>query len=275
MEHVVDEATPHLSGVSDTLLIPIYVRAMESRRPDALMRDDRAEMLVSRLGRDFERVKAIRLTEVHKAMRILLTCRMDRYARDFLGRHPDAVVVHIGCGLDTRFERVDNGRVTWFDLDLPDVIALRRGLIGVESGRHHLLGCSILESTCLEAVQACAPRPCLFLAEAVLVYFSEAQVKALVLRLRDHFPGSELVFDGWTPLDVWVGNRWLSSTRFAGLLRWGIWRGRDVERWGDGIRLLDDWGFFDQPEPRLRSLSRVAPIFRWLRVLRCYHFGLG
>jgi O-methyltransferase involved in polyketide biosynthesis len=82
----------------------------------------------------------------------------DRFAQDFLGRHPDAVVIHIGCGLDTRFERVssdlpDNGQVEWYDLDLPDVIDLRRALIGGEGGRYHLLAGSVLDDDWLEAVE--------------------------------------------------------------------------------------------------------------------------
>jgi len=61
---------------------------------------------------------------------LLRNREFDRYAQDFLRCHPEAVVVHIGCGLDSRFERVDNGQVEWYDLDLPHVIELRRKLIG-------------------------------------------------------------------------------------------------------------------------------------------------
>jgi O-methyltransferase involved in polyketide biosynthesis len=103
---------PDLSGVTETLLIPLYNWAMESQRPDAIMKDEKAVALVTQMSYDF-----------------------------------------------------------------------------------------------------------LFLAEKVFVYFMEAQVKSLVLRLRDHFPGADLVFDGWTPFFVWLGNRQLSSSKFAGLFR--------------------------------------------------------
>ena len=56
----------------------------------------------------------------------MLCARMfDRYVEDFLATHPRGTVVEIGCGLDTGFDRVDDGRVRWFDLDLPDAVALR------------------------------------------------------------------------------------------------------------------------------------------------------
>jgi len=264
-----------LSGVAKTLLLPLYNRAMESKRPDAMIKDEKAVELVTQMRLDFSSVRQIPMTELLKVMRIMLTREMDRYARDFLSRHPEAVVVHIGCGLDSRFERVDNGRVEWFDLDLPEVIDLRRRFIGDEHERYHLLAGSVLEDAWLEAVKVYSQRPFLFLAETVFVYFIEAQVKSLVLTLRDRFPGAELVLDGWRPFEIWVGNRYLSPSKFAGLMQWGLWSGREIEGWGDGIHLLDEWGFFDRPEPRLNSYRWMAPLFRLSKPIRIFHFQLG
>ncbi len=268
---------PALSGVTETLLIPLYNRAMESQRPDAMMKDEKAVALVKQMSYDFDQVRKIRMFEANKVARIMLTREIDRYARDFLSRHPEAVVVHIGCGLDSRFERVAerDSRVEWYDLDLPDVIGLRRKFIGDEGERYHLLGCSVLEDAWLEAVKVHSQCPFLFLAENVFVYFKEAQVKSLVLRLRDHFPGAELVFDGWTPFFVWLGNRQLSSSKFSGLLQWGFWGSQAIEGWGEGIHLLGQWGFFDQPEPRMASFRWMAPIFRLFKPIRIFHFRLG
>ena len=134
-----------LSDVPETSLAPLYWRAMESQRPDAVMKDEKAVALVTQNSLDFSRVKQIHMNELLNTMRIIFTREMDRYTRDFLMRHPDAVVVHIGCGLDSRFERVDNGQVEWYDLDLPEVIELRRRFIGDEGKRYHLLACSVLE----------------------------------------------------------------------------------------------------------------------------------
>ena len=127
--------TIDLSGVAETLLITLYIRAMESQRPDALIKDEKAVALVTSMGYDFSRIKQIKLDEDDKVALILRKLEFDRYARDFLARNPESVVVHIGCGLDARFERVDNGTIEWYDLDLPDVIELRRKLLGDEGGR--------------------------------------------------------------------------------------------------------------------------------------------
>jgi methyltransferase (TIGR00027 family) len=193
----------NLSGVAKTLLITLYIRAIESQRPDALIKDERAEALVRQLDQESLR-KTLALTDDFSRVVVILKGReFDRFVQDFLRRHADAVVVHIGCGLDTRFERVcseqpDNGQVEWYDLDLPEVIELRRKLVGGEGACHHFLACSVLESAWLDTVSVHGQRPFLFLAEGVFMYFEETQVKSLVLTLRDRFPGAELVFDAFS-----------------------------------------------------------------------------
>ncbi len=125
-----EQLSTNLSGVTETLLITLYIRAMETQRPDALIKDVQAVALMKKISDaglyDFRGMKSLRLSEENRLVIILRNREFDRLARDFLRRNPEAVVVHIGCGLDTRFERVDNGRVEWFDLDLPEVIELRR-----------------------------------------------------------------------------------------------------------------------------------------------------
>ncbi len=294
---------PNLSGVAETLLITLYLRAMESQRADALIRDEKAVALVKKISDDglydFNRMRPLHLSEDNKLVIILRNREFDGYARGFLSRHPKAAVVHIGCGLDTRFERVDNGRVEWYDLDLPDVIELRRKLIGGERERYHLVGCSVLDRTWLEMAAAHGQHPFLFMAEGVFMYFRGAQVKSLVLTLRDRFPGAELVFDAYSPIHVLRHNLQTSTSKIKMRVNWGIWHGRAIEKWdnaspagttseagassragsassiGAGIRLLDEWGFYDDPTPRLARIRWARPIDALARTFRIYHFQLG
>jgi len=270
-----DTSHQELSAASETSLMAVYIRAMESQRPDALVKDEKAFALVSQMSNEFARFGKIPMSDAIKVMRNLSTREYDRYVQDFLMRYPDGVVVHIGCGLDARFDRVDNGQVEWYDLDLPEVIELRRKLYGDEGDRHHLLGYSVLEEAWMVVVSAHRPRPFLFLAEVVFEYIEGAQVKSLVLMLRDRFPGSELIFDACSPLHVRVANRQKSSSKLNVNIRWGIWHGEDIEKWGDGIKLLDEWGFFDPPEPRLARIRWLRPIESLIRTVRIYHFQLG
>ena len=264
-----------LSGVAETMLITLYLRAMESQRPDALIKDEKAVALVNRMSHHFERVREMPMSETNKTSLILRSREFDRRTRDFLARQPEAAVVHIGCGLDARFERVDNGQVEWYDLDFPNVIELHRKLLDGEGSRHHFLGCSVFDDTWLDSVSMHRKRPFLFLAEGLSMYCEEPQIKRLVLTLRDRFPGAELVFDAFSPLHIWVSNFQIPAYKLKVRFHWGIWRGRKIEGWGDGIRLLGDWGLFDQPEPRMAHLRWMRYIPLTNRVMRIYHYRLG
>ena len=267
-----DKVRQSLEGVSETLLMTLYVRARESQRLNPLIKDEKAVEMVNQIDADFSRLRMQRHDEVAVIMRMN---KFDSHVRNFLDRHPDAVVVHVGCGLDTRFERVDNGVVEWFDLDMPDVVALRQKLIHNESSRYHTLPTSVFENGWLEEVSRYKPRSFIFVAEGVLPYFEETQVKSLFLTLREHFPGCELVCDAHTPFVVWVDNLHLAFAKVKARLHWTIKNGKDVESWGKGICLMDEWNYYMDDESPLKA-------FRWVRLIPTlakssgiYYYRLG
>ena len=257
----------NLNAVSRSLLIPLYFRAMESQRPDALVRDPKAVELVGRLDVDFSGVQKLKDEQVNYLLRMR---EFDRLARAFLAEHPDGVIVDLGCGLDTRFERVDNGQVEWYGLDLPEVIELRKELLD-ETPRSHFIGCSVLDFSWMDALSGQAGRPILFLAEAMLVYLEEADVKRLVQTLAERFPGAELVCDAYSPVVVRFHPRPPAVPR----PRWGLKDDRDVEAWAPGIRLLSQWYTFDKPEPRLGAFRLMRHIPFVARMVRIVHYRLG
>jgi methyltransferase (TIGR00027 family) len=269
-----ETAYQDLSGVAETLLIILAIRAFESQRPDALIKDERAEVLVSQMDQDFLRKKLAKIEDYSQVATILRSRDFDRHAQDFLARHPEGVVVHIGCGFDSRFERVDNDQVEWYDLDLPEVIELRRKLIGGEGERYHLLACSVLDSAWLDVANAHRQRPFLFLAEGVLMYLEEAQVKSLVLTLKEHFPGAELALDTFSPFLSWANNLRVTLTKVGARSHWALKHSKDLEKWSDGIHLLDERFPYQYPEPRLgRALAvRHNPFFA--RAIGVFHYRL-
>lgn len=266
--------SPVADSVADTLFIPLYIRAMESKRPDALIHDDKAVSLVAGLDYDFSRFEKIQMDEFDRTALVLRNREFDRYVREFLVQHPEAVVVHAGCGLDSRFERVDNGQVEWYDLDVPEVIALRQKLLGGEGPRCHHLACSAFDPDWIERVKAGPPRPFLFLAEGVFMYFTAEEVKSLVLRLQQNFPGSEMVFDVFSPYLVRMNNLRFALTHYGARYHWGVKDSHDLERWGPGIQMLDEWSYFDRPEPRLARVYWMRHIPMWSHVLRILHLYL-
>ena len=257
----------NLNAVSQTLLIPLYFRAKESQRPDALVRDPKAVELVGQLDYDFSGVQRLKGEQVNYLLRMR---EFDRLAWAFLAEHPDAVIVDLGCGLDTRFERVDNGQVEWYGLDLPEVIELRKELLD-ETPRNHFIGCSVLDFSWMDALSGQAGKHILFLAEAMLVYLEEADVKRLVQALAERFPGAELVCDAYSPVVVRFHPRPPAVAR----PRWGLKDDRDVEAWAPGIRLLSQWYYFDKPEPRLGAFQLMRYIPFIARAVRIVHYRLG
>ena len=267
-----DKISLSLSGVPETLLIPLYYRAQETQRPDAMFKDDRAVEIVGKVDFDFSRIKL----QSHDI--IGLVCRVrefDRFARDFLAAHPNGVIVHIGCGLDTRFERVDNGQTEWFDLDLPEVIDLRRQFIGSDSGRYRLISRSALDPAWIEQVSALRPRPFLFMAEGVLPYFEEKQVKWLVKTLQATFTEAEMVFDAHAPWVIWGDNLQLVFSKISARLRFALTHGCDVEQWSSGIHLLEEWHYYGTDEPRVRPYRWMYTIPFFRNSAGIFHYRLG
>lgn len=109
-----------LDGVEETMLIPLLIKADETKRPNPHIRDEKAVEMVSRIDYDFSKFKNKSMSHAGVIAR---TVMIDRETRKFISSHPDAVCITVGCGLDARFYRMDNGRIDWYDLDLSNVIA--------------------------------------------------------------------------------------------------------------------------------------------------------
>jgi O-methyltransferase involved in polyketide biosynthesis len=113
-------------------LLLCFISGRWNHRLDGLINDERVEAVVRQLDQEYLRESAALTEDTGRVVFILKSREFDRFAQDFVMRHPDEVIVQFGCDLDTRLERVDNGQVEWYDLDLPEIIELRRKIIGTE-----------------------------------------------------------------------------------------------------------------------------------------------
>ncbi len=249
-----------LSDVSATMLLTLYchVRAQGARPP--LLRDP--ESL-----RVWEALRPKLATAADPRVKRLLTHRIpalgvsyiamrarcfDAAVRDFLRRHPSGRVVSMGCGLDPRFSRIDNGQVSFVDVDLPPVIALKAEFFA-ESDRYRMIAASVTDPHWLDALGP-HPGPTLFLAEGLFMYLSEGDVRGLVSRLLQRFPGSELIFEvvnrRWLDPRVYWLVRHKLRRRFGlgpdAVFRFGLAEGRELETWDPKIRFLEEWSFMDE-----------------------------
>jgi O-methyltransferase involved in polyketide biosynthesis len=259
-----------LTPEQETLLIPLYTKAQPG---NPLFFDPRAQEILSQVDYDFTRLRVPYKTVVLVCQRAK---KMDSVTREFLAEHPAGAVLHLGCGLDGRFWRVDNGQVEWFDLDMPPVIELRRRFFP-EPERYHMIASSVTDLSWIEKVKA-AGRPVLAVAEGLLMYLGEEDVRRLLLRLREAFPDCRLLADVFSRMTARSATQHPSLKHTGAAIGWGIDDPREIEAWAEGIHLLEEW-FFTQ-DPDLAQLSagyrlayKLAGAFRVVqrahRILYC------
>jgi O-methyltransferase involved in polyketide biosynthesis len=248
-----------LGSVQKTLLLPLWGRAVESRKAKPLLVDRTAAEIVGKLDHDFSTMAA----KIHPITRLTWIARalhVDRTLRELLSRKPRATVVNVGCGLDTTFERVDNGSLSWVDVDLPEVIELRERLVPGGPRQRAVAG-SVLEAEWLRGIRA--DEGVVLVAAGLLYYFTEAQVRELLPRLAAALPGGELVGDVCSPRGVRIANE--KVIRDVGMdesavLRWGIERPRDLSRWDPRIEVLEASPLFHGITGRLPWKARPGTL---------------
>ena len=278
-----------VNGVALTSFLTLYCHAIDAQSKDPILNDTGsvgiATAIDTMLAGSRDKLARILLDRrispslvTHIAMRAK---RYDEYIDEFLSRFPGGVIVNIGCGLDSRFARTDNGDVQYYDLDLPGVMAIRKKFF-TETDRYHTITSSVLDFSWMDTVSE-HKGPFLFLAEGVFMYLPQEDVRALVLRLKERFPGSELVCEVFNA-------KWLSGP-FKGLLNYkmrkqfhlgndvtfhsGLSHTKEMEEWGPGIRFLDDWFYLDS----YQDSSGLLKVFGHIGFIRytqwTVHYRLG
>lgn len=191
MAHALDPSA--LSGVSETALLTLYARAWAAQQRPPMLDDPRAQRICEQLGVDPARFHQAQNAETTLRLTATRVRLFDRHLRAWLGKNPGGTVVELGAGFDTRMMRVDDGLLSWFDLDLPQEVALRRPLIP-PGDRSRLLAHDAFDVAWLDAIPR--DRPVFVAIEGVLIYFPEDQNLALIDRICAALPpGSAVAFD--------------------------------------------------------------------------------
>lgn len=183
--------SPGLGTVQQTLFLPLAARAAETQRRRPAIRDPRAVEIVESV--DVHSAYAGHWTGFIGVTRALI---FDAWVRDFLREHPAGTVVDLGTGLNTRFERLDNGTCHWIDLDLPDTIGARRRFFA-DTERRRMVAASVLDADWHDVVAA-SPAPYFFVCEGVLVYLDPERVPDALRQVSARFPSSSLAFDTYS-----------------------------------------------------------------------------
>jgi O-methyltransferase involved in polyketide biosynthesis len=236
-----------LGQVQESLLVPLYARAVDSRRKRPILNDPKAVEMIQSIDWDFQRFNQ----RLRVLTCVLRTAAFDEWVKDFLILHPEGTVVEIGAGLNTRFERLDNGLLHWFDLDLPDTVELRKRFFA-DGPRRKTLAASILDPGWMASVRQ-SPGPYCFVAEAVFVYLTEQEVKRALAQIVANFPGSSIAFDTVSPHVVSHGNKDHARRRLGARFAWACDDPKKIEQWKIGLRLVGTRSMADLPNFSLWS----------------------
>lgn len=244
-----------LPTVQETQLIPLLARAVEASKAKPVLRDEKAIGILRQLNYDFAKWQKSGSLFVN----VLRTCMFDEEVSAFLRLHPHGTIVELGCGLNTRFERLDNGTAHWLELDLPESLRLRRHFFQ-EHPRRRMLEANLLDPS-WHALVASYPGPICFVAEAVLIYVEASALQPALERLAERFVGAWLVTDTTTGkvVDAQAEHDLMRRLPQAS---WYCWRCEDPA-------LLQPWGLSLQRSRTLLDASTplkrcMPPLLRWL-----------
>ena len=274
--------------VSDTMLITLYARARESISRNPIIHDPKAVEMIEIIKKEVSGSD----NPIHKkivngkynpklaATMALRSRRFDRYVCDFLKNSPMGTVINFGCGLDTRFDRIDNEKVTWFDIDFPEVIELRRRFMK-ENTRHQFIAGSILDNAWTKTVKTGGPY--LILAEGVFMYLTEPDVKDLLAMIYRELDSADIVCE--------VSNRYWVDKMKSRYMQWkfkhqlgitsgavftfGIPASRYFEEWNLNYKFLDEWTYFDDHEKKLGWFNLFSSIEVLRKVQWTVHYRIG
>lgn len=247
-----------LNEVSETLLITLNVRAKDYKKEKSVLKDKKSYEIASKIDYDFSKFD----TAWASYYGILARAKtMDREVIKFIEKYPNAVIISIGCGLDTRFYRVDNGKINWYNLDLLEVIEIRK-LFFEENERVFNISKSVFDETWTQEVNL-QDRKVLIISEGVLMYFDEMEIKKLLEILMNNFQEFTAYFDFLYKGMVKKAKRHDTLKKMNAEFKFGVKNGKEIEILSNSlIKQIGYINFTDEMKNLLPISKKIfVPIF--------------
>ena len=245
---------PLLAGSAETMLQSFYARAKYSRKKNAKFYDAKAIELVDKIDYDFS--KAEKDSTMSNGV-IARTIVFDELVKDFINKNPDCTVVNIACGLDTRFYRMDNGRIIWYNVDLPETIEVRDAIYH-ESGRVSTIGISATDPAWADKVTKRGKM--LFIIEGLSMYLTSDENAQMLSIIRDKF-------DNATVLMECLAKKWVNKEHTEKSIQdtgakfvFGADTFDDLGKAADGFRCIKN-------DNIIRGMTEIMPILKPFRNL--------
>jgi O-methyltransferase involved in polyketide biosynthesis len=228
-------------SVQETLLLPLWGRAYETQQAEPRLIDNKAVEIMDKVDYDFSTIHETQAMSQHGW--VARSLHTDKLAKEFIKQHPKATIVNLGCGLDTTFSRIDNGEITFYELDFPDVIELRKKFY--EDSERHISIASSLHDTKAWFDKIKVTDGLLFLAGGVFCYSSEEQMKKFFSTCADYFEECEFYFDCMSPFGMKIAKKMV-------LKKGGMDFFKDSEGWAiKPVKLMEKW------DKRIKVVSSI------------------
>jgi len=212
----------HLTNVQKTLLITLYAKAIDNRSKKPILHDVKADELVGMIDYDFTKINSWG----NDNLIVVRAKQYDDWIQAFITGNPACIVLHLGCGLDTRVTRIHPpSTVSWFDIDFPDVIQLRKHFYADRSG-YRMIAASITDPAWLAEIPT--GQPVMIIAEGVLEYLTAAEVKMLLHRLTSYLSHGVIAFDVMNSFAIQSAKSAVNEPT-AGLHKWEVNDIREVD----------------------------------------------
>ncbi|MEV6148737.1 class I SAM-dependent methyltransferase [Nonomuraea sp. NPDC052129] len=275
-------STAGLSGIEESSFITLHARVVDARADDPILNDPYAEKVAQALDYDWQRLQPTPKLEEKERLNVTIRAvHFDRWVRQFIARHPDAIVLDLGCGLDSRGYRIDPPPgVDWYDVDLPGMMSLRAKIYKETSGIH-ALATSLNEEGWLEALPA--DRPVVVVMDGLYPLMTKPTFIRLLSRITAHFERGEILLLGFSKLSSRMMRMVVPAVKTLGVsVNEGFDNPRDVERWNPDLRLVEQQRLITSPEVakmprgeqiRCRIMAVIPGLARMDKGLLRYAFG--
>ena len=235
---------PTFTPLEDSLFLTLCCRALDNRSPHPILADAEADRIVRALEYDYGQFHADTNLILNVALRAK---KLDEVASRFVARHPDAVGLDLGAGLDTRMVRIaPPTTVDWYDIDFPAVIDARQRVIP-DRPNAHVIGADVTDSDWLDGVPS--DRPAIIVADGLMGFLGQDELVSLLNRLIGHFPCGEMIFNSYTRFTIWVARHARGTKSVASLVKFpGVDDPRDFESWNPKMQLVKEILISREPE---------------------------
>ena len=238
-----------LSNESKTLFIPLYGKALMSKNK-LFIKDIKSEEIINNLDFNFKKLKQSKWLSMYMAVRSSI---IDEICNKYLLQKSDVIVIHLGCGLDSRCLRVNNNYKKWYDIDFQNVIELRKNFY-IENEKYKMIGSSVTNLKWINKIDLVS-KNVLIVAEGLTMYLSEKEIQELLIEINKKFNNVNLVFDAYSKKAVKFSKYKNPVNKMNANIKWGMDDSKDLIKLNSNLKFIKEYEI-KKKESSLKGLSK-------------------